>query len=172
MLMIRLSSHIHLQYSLLASWLQVLQEYFQDLLRQPICQVKPDENGCLEGSPFLFSLLDGEVHSISLRHLQRQAVFLFLRCSFSLISLREETREQCAYTTTNSSLLFDLNSECYSQKRGLSELHEWLQAHVPKYLDAEHGIDREKCLNFTLSFLQLFMHEVCFQALLEAIVHC
>ena len=169
MLMIRLSSHIRLQYSLLASWLQILHEYFQDLLLQPICPVKPDENGCLEGSPFLFSLLDGEVYSMSLRHLQRQAVFLFLRCSFSLISMREETREQCAYAATNSCLAFDLNSECYSQKRGLSELHEWLQGHVLKDLVVDHEMYWEKYRKFTLSFLQLFMHEVCFLVLLEVI---
>ena len=169
--MIRLSFHIHLQYSILASWLQVLHEYFQDLLLQPICQVKPDENGCLEGSPFLFSILDGEVYSMSLRHLQRQAVFLFLRCSFSLISLREEIREQCAYATTNSCVTFDLNSnlECCSQKKGLSELYEWLQGHILKYLVVDHEMYWEKCIDFALSFLQLFMHEVCFLALLEAI---
>ena len=138
--MIRLSFHIHLQYSILASWLQVLHEYFQDLLLQPICQVKSDENGCLEGSPFLFSILDGEVYSMSLRHLQRQAVFLFLRCSFSLISLREEIREQCAYAATNSCVTFDLNSnlECCSQKKGLSELCERLQGHIPKCLVVDH----------------------------------
>ncbi|XP_034689394.1 uncharacterized protein LOC117917281 isoform X1 [Vitis riparia] len=170
MLMIRLSFHIHLQYSILASWLQVLHEYFQDLLLQPICQVKPDENGCLEGSPFLFSILDGEVYSMSLRHLQRQAVFLFLRCSFSLISLREEIREQCAYATTNSCVTFDLNSnlECCSQKKGLSELYEWLQGHILKYLVVDHEMYWEKCIDFALSFLQLFMHEddILFEVLL------
>ena len=78
---------------------------------------------------------------MSLYHLQRQAVFLFLRCSFSLISLREEIREQCAYAATNSCVTFHLNSnlECYSQKKGLSELYEQLEGHIPKCL----VVDRE-----------------------------
>ena len=143
MLMCRLNFYIHLQYSILASLLQVLHEYFQDLLLQPIRQVNPDESGCLEGSPFffLFSILDGKVYSMSLYHLQRQAVFLFLRCSFSLISLREEIREQCAYAATNSCVTFHLNSnlECYSQKKGLSELYEQLQGHITRCL----VVDRE-----------------------------
>ena len=170
MLMIRFSFHIRLLCSILASWLQVLYEYFQDLLLQPICQVKPDENGCLEDSPFLFSILDGEVYSMSLFHLQRQAVFLFLRCSFSLISLREEIREQCAYATTNSCMTFDLNSnlECCSQKKGLSELYERLQGHILKCLVVDHEMYWEKCIDFALSFLQLFMHEedILFEVLL------
>ena len=139
-LMFRLSLYIRLQYSILVSLLRVLHEYFQDLLLQPIRQIKPDESGYLEGSPFFFFILDGKVYSMSLYHLQRQVVFLFLRYSFSLINLREEIREQCAYAATNSCVTFDLNSnlECCSQKKGLSELCERLQGHIPKCLVVDH----------------------------------
>ncbi|KAK9285883.1 hypothetical protein L1049_025084 [Liquidambar formosana] len=108
---------------------------------------------------------------MSSRHLQRQTVFLFLRCSFSLISLREETDEKCACATQNSCLTFDSSSdlECCSRKKGFSELYEWLQGYLPtdKFVDYEMYL--EKCRNFALSFLQLFMHEddILFEVLLQ-----
>ena len=78
MLMFRLNFYIRLQYSILASLLQVLHEYFQDLLLQPICQVKPDESGCLEGSPFFFySVFLMEKYIACLYTIYRDKLFSF-----------------------------------------------------------------------------------------------
>ena len=78
MLMFRLNFYIRLQYSILASLLQVLHEYFQDLLLQPICQVKPDESGCLEGSPFFFySVFLMEKYIACLYSIYRDRLFSF-----------------------------------------------------------------------------------------------
>ncbi|KAB2632807.1 hypothetical protein D8674_029054 [Pyrus ussuriensis x Pyrus communis] len=83
MLMIRLIFQTYPQQSVLVSWLQLVHDYFGELLQQPITPLEYLDD-CLEGSPFLSNVSDAEVNSLSSHHLQRQAVFLFVRCSFEL----------------------------------------------------------------------------------------
>lgn len=142
MLMIRLSSKLHLDSSILVSWLLLLQKHFQDLLQQPIGEPGWLLNEFEDGSPFLASLLDKEEHNICSHHLQRRAIFLFMKCSLSLTSSREEN--------------------------GLLKLHEWLQCQLPGALFVEQDLYWENCMNFALSFIQLFVHEddILFEVLL------
>lgn len=142
MLMIRLSSKLHLDSSILVSWLLLLQKHFQDLLQQPIGEPGWLLNEFEDGSPFLASLLDKEEHNICSHHLQRRAIFLFMKCSLSLTSSREEN--------------------------GLLKLHEWLQCQLPGALFVEQDLYWENCMNFALSFIQLFVHEVPLRSILKA----
>ncbi|KAJ0096376.1 hypothetical protein Patl1_28792 [Pistacia atlantica] len=160
-LLIRLSFHARLDHCILLSWLQLLHNYFKELLQQPMTQVESVQDDCLEGSPFLMSCTDGELYNMCSRHLQRQAVFLFLRCSFTLISLKEDTKKHCACSAADSCLTFDTISDldCCGRKKGLLELYKWLQGHLPLDKLVEHEMYMEKCINFSLSFLQLYMHE-------------
>ncbi|CAL5369559.1 unnamed protein product [Camellia sinensis] len=161
MLMVRLSFQIHLEYSLLVSWLQLMHEYFEDLLMQPMTQLEFDQEDILEGSPFLVSVSDARIHNVTSRHLQRLAVFLFLRCSFSLVGLRDKTADQCGCANLKSCLKSDSSSdlECYSRKKGLSELYGWLQGHLPAEMFIGCKFYSERCTSFSLSFLRLFIHE-------------
>lgn len=159
--MLRLSLQIHLDCCILVSWLQLLHNYFQELLWQPIASPGSVQDDCLEGSPFLLSNSDGEVYNMCSRHLKRQAIFLFLRCCFSLINPRGGAKKLCACLTTDSCLNFDPDLDCIGKRRGLLELYKWLQGnlHLDVFVDYEMYI--ENCVNFSLSFLQLFVHEVC-----------
>ncbi|XWS33677.1 hypothetical protein CRYUN_Cryun22dG0103300 [Craigia yunnanensis] len=78
--------------------LLLIHDYFQELLCQPLTEVD-DQDDSLENSPFMSSISDGEVHGMHSCHLQRQAIFLFLRCSFSLINLRKDTGMDCPSAT-------------------------------------------------------------------------
>ncbi|KAI8030231.1 hypothetical protein LOK49_LG01G03379 [Camellia lanceoleosa] len=171
MLMVRLSFQIHLEYSLLVSWLQLMHEYFEDLLMQPMTQLESDQEDILEGSPFLVSVSDARIHNMTSRHLQRLAVFLFLRCSFSLVGLRDKTAGQCGCANLKSCLKSDSSSdlECYSRKKGLSELYGWLQGHLPAEMFIGCKFYSERCTSFSLSFLGLFIHEddILFEVLLQ-----
>ncbi|CAL5324721.1 unnamed protein product [Camellia sinensis] len=170
MLMVRLSFQIHLEYSLLVSWLQLMHEYFEDLLMQPMTQLESDQD-ILEGSPFLVGVSDARIHNVTSRHLQRLAVFLFLRCSFSLVGLRDKTADQCGCANLKSCLKSDSSSdlECYSRKKGLSELYGWLQGHLPAEMFIGCKFYSERCTSFSLSFLRLFIHEddILFEVLLQ-----
>ncbi|KAI9089218.1 hypothetical protein K1719_029497 [Acacia pycnantha] len=77
-LMIRLRLYKCLDCSILLSWLEILHNYFQELLWQPLTRIQSDQNECLEGSPFLLSLSDGEVSGIHSHHLQRSKGLLEL----------------------------------------------------------------------------------------------
>ena len=160
--MIRLSFQSLLDCFILASWLQLISNNFGELLRQPITTVKSVQNDTLEGSPFLLSMSDEEVNGLSSLHVQRRAIFLFLRCSFSLI-LRGGMIEESAHAAQNLCLPYDSNVElgCCAMEKGLVELYNWLQGHVPTEIYLNHEIYLQKCLDFTLSFIQLYMHEVC-----------
>lgn len=160
--MIRLSFQTCLECSTLVSWLQLLHTYFQELLCQPITQAESSLDDCLEGSPFFICVSDGETHLHS-RHIQRQTIFLFLKISFTLISLKENTEKQCLCATPNSCITYESNSglECCLRKKGLLELHKWLQGHFPTETFLDHEMYMERCVNFASSLLQLFMHEVC-----------
>ncbi|KAK2657368.1 hypothetical protein Ddye_010420 [Dipteronia dyeriana] len=173
-LMIRLSFQSRLDCCITVSWLQLLHNFFQELLWQPIAQVESAGDDCLEGSPFLMSVSDGEICNIHPRHVQRQAVFLLLRCSFILISLREDTNKHCACATVDSCLTFDSISDLDNcgKKRGLLELYKWIQGHLPVDTSLEYEMYMEKCINFSLSFLRLYMHEddILFKVLLQLLI--
>lgn len=158
--MLRLSYQTRLGCSTLLSWLQLLQDYFEELLWKPITEFESGQDQCLEGSPFLS--LSNRVHGMPSLHLQRQTVLLFLRCCFSLISLTGETSKQCVCATLNSCLTFDLvtDLDC-CRKKGLLELYKWLQGHLPTNMFVDRKMYLERCIGFALSFLRLFMHEVC-----------
>ncbi|XWS41967.1 hypothetical protein CRYUN_Cryun17cG0127800 [Craigia yunnanensis] len=160
-LMIRLSFQIPLDYLVLVSWLQLLHDYFQELLCQSLTEVE-DRDDSLEDSPFMLSISDGEVYSMRSRHLQRQAIFLFLRCSFSLINPRKDTGMDCPSATVKSGLGFDSVSDlsCCGRQKGLLELYTWLSKHLPVDILVDHETYMEKCINFSFSFLKLYVHEV------------
>lgn len=162
--MIRLSSLIQWECSTAILWLRLLQKYFGDLLQQPISRCHTGHGDSLEGSPFQADVVYGQLRKICVPHLQRQAVFLFLRCSFSLISLSKETDMKCSCTTSNSFFTRDMQyaQECCNRKEGLSELSEWFQRHMALEKFVDCGMYLEKCRSFALSFLQLYMDEVCF----------
>ncbi|KAG8474669.1 hypothetical protein CXB51_031178 [Gossypium anomalum] len=169
-LMIRLSLQIPLDFLVLVSWLQLLHRYFEDLLYQPLTDVM-NQDDSLEDSPFMLSNFDGEVHSMHSRHLQRQAIFLFLRCSFSLINLGKATRKHYSSATVKSSIDVDAISEqsCYGREKGLLELYAWLSGHVLVDKLVAHEMYREKSINFSFSLLKLYTHEddILFKFLLE-----
>ncbi|XP_028117121.1 uncharacterized protein LOC114314826 isoform X2 [Camellia sinensis] len=171
MLMVRLSFQIHLEYSLLVSWLQLMHEYFEDLLMQPMTQLESDQEDILEGSPVLASVSDARIHNVTSRHSQRLAVFLFLRCSFSLVGLRDKAADQCGCANLKSCLKSDSSSdlERYSRKKDLSELYGWLQGHLPAEMFIGCKFYSERCTSFSLSFLRLFIHEddILFEVLLQ-----
>ncbi|KAK0603988.1 hypothetical protein LWI29_010922 [Acer saccharum] len=173
-LMIRLSFQSRLDCCITVSWLQLLHNYFQELLWQPIAQVESAGDDCLEGSPFVMSVSNGEIRNIHPHHVQRQAVFLLIRCSFILTSLREDTNKHCACATADSCLTFDSISDLDNcgQKRGLLELYQWIQGHLPIDTFLEYEMYMEKCINFSLSFLQLYMHEddLLFKVLLQLLI--
>ncbi|XP_021300896.1 uncharacterized protein LOC110429272 [Herrania umbratica] len=169
-LMIRLCFQIPLDCMVLVSWLQLLHEYFQELLCQPLTEVE-DQYDCLEDSPFMLSITDGEVHSMHSCHLQRQAIFLFLRCCFSLINPRKDTGMHCPSAILKSGLSFDTipDMSCFGRKKGLLELYTWLSEHLPVDILVDRETYMEKCINFSFSFLKLYMHEddVLFKLLLQ-----
>ncbi|KAK2997855.1 hypothetical protein RJ639_025971, partial [Escallonia herrerae] len=169
MLMIRLSFQLQLNRTTLSSWLNLIHKYFQDLLLEPITQIEPDQDDCLEGSPFLVGC-SGEKKSFSSRHLQRLAVFLFLRCSFRLINLRERTEEQYGCANMKSCLVLDLNwAPEVSREKILFDLFEWLRRHLPANILVDQEKFSERCTSFALSFLQLYMKEddMLFEVLLQ-----
>ncbi|PPS01859.1 hypothetical protein GOBAR_AA18802 [Gossypium barbadense] len=150
--------------------LLLLHRYFEDLLYQPLTDVM-NQDDSLEDSPFMLSNFDGEVHSMHSRHLQRQAIFLFLRCSFSLINLGKATRKHYSSATVKSSIDVDAISEhsCYGREKGLLELYAWLSGHVLVDKLVAHEMYREKSINFSFSLLKLYTHEddILFKFLLE-----
>ncbi|KAJ7944381.1 Protein Lines [Quillaja saponaria] len=170
-LMTRLSFHTCLDCSVLLSWLQLLHCYFQELLWQPINEFHCGQDSCLKDSPFLLSLSEREVLSVHSSHLQRQAIFLFLKCSFSLICPRGNTGRGCMSSTSNLCMTSDTNLQldCCCKKKGFVELNRWLQGHLPKdmFLDCEDYC--EICMKFSSSFLKLYLHEddLLFEVLLQ-----
>ncbi|XP_028764021.1 uncharacterized protein LOC114722220 isoform X2 [Neltuma alba] len=170
-LMIRLRLYKCLDCSILLSWLELIHNYFQELLWQPLAQFQSDQNECLEGSPFLLSLSDGEVSGTHSRHLQRQAIFLFLDCCFSLISQKGDPADRCICSGLNSCLANKSDSEpnfC-CRRKGLLELYKWLQGHLPTEFSLNHERYLEICVTFMSSFIQLYLGEddLLFEVLLQ-----
>ncbi|CAO2827963.1 unnamed protein product [Amaranthus hypochondriacus] len=176
MLMVKLSFHIKLGCSLLSDWLQLLHEYYQDLLSCPISQLEIGQNNTLEGSPFLLCLEDQDVYHLASGHLQRKAVFLFLRCSLSLISIRnnDDVKCTCAWPTSSIDSTLVMAKDCFAEKKGLLQFHEWVQVqvHTPSNMCLENEIDLEKCIKFASSFIRFYMQEddMLFEVLLQMFI--
>lgn len=173
MLMLRISYVTFLGCSTLILWLQLLHEYFEELLQKPISKLEAGQDECLEGSPFLLGLSNGELDGMHSFHLQRQTLLLFLRCCFSLMSFTGETSKQCVTSKTILKSCLTVASvsdlDYCSRNKGLLELYNWLQGHLPDDILVDHERYLEKCMGFSLSFLQLYMHEddVLFMVLLQ-----
>ncbi|XP_043711668.1 uncharacterized protein LOC122660427 isoform X2 [Telopea speciosissima] len=171
MLMVRLSFQINWECSTLVLWLELLHFYFEDLILLPISARDALFDDCVEGSPFLTSVPNVDIYRLSTRHLQRQAIFLFLKCSFHLVSLGQETDKECACVTSNSCLTCESQSDLESccRKKGLSELSAWLKTHLPLEAYKSYPLYLEKCNIFAISFLQLFIDEddLLFEMLLQ-----
>ncbi|CAL0313477.1 unnamed protein product [Lupinus luteus] len=165
-LMIRLSSLACLDCSIRHHWLELLHNYFEELLQQPLNHFQSDQDDCLEGSPFLLSLSDGKACGMHSSHLQRQAVFLFLDCSFSLICPRGEKADHSNCSTFSS---FTTKLDHFCTEKGSLELYKWIQGHLPTEISIDHEKYLEISMNFMSSFLQLYLREddLLFEVLLQ-----
>ena len=161
-LMIRLLSQTCLDCAILLSWLELLHSYFQELLMQPFTRHQSDQDDCLEGSPFLLSVSDGETCGVHSSHLQRQAIFLFLGCSFRLICQIGDSVDCGNFSSSLSCLTNkpDRELDRCCRKKVLLELYKWLQGHLPAEVSINHEKYSEICINFMSSFLLLYVHEV------------
>ncbi|CAA7019431.1 unnamed protein product [Microthlaspi erraticum] len=150
-LMIRLTYKSNIKCTILLSWLQYLQRHFQGFL-QP--RFKPVEDHCLEGSPFFVSLSESEVNETHSSHLQRLSVFLFLRCSFPLLYSSRHTDKLCEF-------------DC--RKKGMEEMFNWIEQQSPGDTFSDNRNYTEKSVEFSTSFIRLFMHEddLLFKVLLQ-----
>lgn len=159
--MIRLSNQIHWEHSIVISWLDLIHTYFQDVLSQPMEGQEFVLDKYLEGSPFGVMTFDMGNKWISSKHLQRLSIFLFLKCSSSLLSMKETTDQHYACKNLKSFSSFDMNPKCCSRRKALLELHEWLSELLPGDCFIDNDMYSEKCMDFVSSFLQLYMQEVC-----------
>ncbi|CAN1225219.1 hypothetical protein LINGRAPRIM_LOCUS961 [Linum grandiflorum] len=172
MLMLRLSYVTQLSCTTLVCWLQLLHDYFEELLLKPICRVKPGQYNSLEGSPFLSSLLEEETKDMHSLHSQRQAILLFLRCCLSLTSLTGESIYQDPSTDNSFSTINwvpDLDSS--HKTKGMTELYRWIQHHLQNDITFETETYMDNHILFAQSFLQLYLHEddLLFQVLLQLV---
>ncbi|XP_027346543.1 uncharacterized protein LOC113858215 isoform X2 [Abrus precatorius] len=170
-LMIRLGSLTWLDCSIHVSWFELLHNYFQEPLNQPLTQYHSDQIDCLEGSPFLLSLSDREACGVHSSHLQRQVVFLLLACSFSLIRHSGENVNNCNCSTLCSCFTTIPHSELdhFCRRKGSLELYRWIQGHLPTEISINQENYLQICMNFMSSFLQLYLREddLLFEVLLQ-----
>ncbi|XP_060192968.1 uncharacterized protein LOC132622379 isoform X2 [Lycium barbarum] len=168
-LMIRLSNQIHLNYSVVISWLGLIHTYFQDVLLQPMDRQDFGLDKYLEGSPFGVMTFDMGKKGISSKHLQRLSIFLFLKCSSSLLNMKETIDQHYACKDLKSCSSFDLNPKLCSRRKALRELHEWLRELLPGDSFIDHDMNSEECMDFVSSLLQLYMQEddILFEMLLQ-----
>lgn len=159
--MIRLSNQIHWDHSIVLSWLDLIHTYFQDVLSQPMEGQDFVLDKYLEGSPFGVMKFDMGNKWNSSKHLQRLSIILFLKCSSSLLNMKETTDQHYACKNLKSCSTFDMNRKCCSRRKALLELHEWLRELLPGDCFIDHDMYSEKCMDFASSFLQLYMQEVC-----------
>ncbi|CAN4082847.1 unnamed protein product [Withania somnifera] len=169
MLMIRLSNQIHWDHSIVISWLDLIHTYFQDVLSQPMEGQEFGLDKYLEGSPFGVMSFDMGKKKVSSKHLQRLSIFLFLKCSFCLLNLKETTDQLYELKNLKSCSSFDMNPKCCSRRKALLEIHEWLRELLPSDCFIDHDMYLEKCMDFVSSFLQLYMQEddILFEMLLQ-----
>ncbi|CAK9315225.1 unnamed protein product [Citrullus colocynthis] len=171
-LMIRLSFHCHLQSSTLVLWLQLCRNRFQKLLLLPKLELESAFDNSLEDSPLIVSYFGDKCRPCSL-HLQRLAIFLFLRCSLSFKCI-EPSEKYDASIALKSQLICTttLESECDDcscSKKGILELYKWLQGNLPTNIFLDTKMYAKNCIKFASSFLQLYMHEddLLFKVLLQ-----
>ncbi|CAM0905243.1 unnamed protein product [Alopecurus aequalis] len=154
MLMIRLKPHMQQNCSHIICFLKLLRDHFQNLLNEPMYQHITKLENCLEGSPFLMSFEGfGELQDKSTRHLQRQAMYLFLSCCIFLACSGNDSRLQCSCKTDE--FCHEVQS-CtdHCNYFGLSEISDWFQrCCLDKILDSKSSTD------IVLCFLQLYMEE-------------
>jgi hypothetical protein len=151
MLMMRLKPHMQQNCSHIICLLKLLRDHFQNLLHEPMSRHISKLENCLEGSPFL-----GEIQDKSTRHLQRQAMCLFLSCCIFLACSGNDSRQKC------SSKKDEFGHEVqgcidHCNYFGLAEISDWFQrCCLDKILDSKSSTD------IVLCFLQLYMEEVHF----------
>lgn len=156
--MVKLSSTICIGKTISNTWIHLLHKYFEDLLLQPISGSKLNHDGFLEGSPFCTSIFDPEKHNIPSFHLQRLAILLYLKCSLNLVSTGSPDEQKHMHENLKQYSSSDLNLD------SVTELYKWLRSHVPADILLKDELYYERCVRFTSSFIQLFMHEVCSHA--------
>lgn len=171
MLLIRSTSQVNLDFGSLSSWLHLIWKYFPSSLVQQVYRPLSDLNDCLEDSPFWLYALDRKRDQVPPNHLQRLAIFLLFRFSFNLISLKGTTSDPCACSDPNTCLIIDFNvaPNCCSRRRGLLELHRWLQGQLHDNIFEDSDMYSTRCISFATSFLRLYIHEddVLFKMLLQ-----
>uniref|UniRef100_A0ACD5UXF8 Uncharacterized protein n=1 Tax=Avena sativa TaxID=4498 RepID=A0ACD5UXF8_AVESA len=154
MLMIRLKPHMQQNCSHIIGLLKLLRDHFQNLLHEPMSQHITELENCLEGSPFLLSVVGlGELQDKSTRHLQRQAMYLFLSYCIFLACSGNGSRQQCSCKTDDfCHEVQGCTNHC--NYFGLSEISDWFQkCWLDKILDSESSTD------IVLYVLQLYMEE-------------
>lgn len=168
--MVRTSSYIIQEYPTLVLWLQLLQNYFSDVLALPLSQSKDDLDDSLESSPFLMSISQG-TRALSLHgwYIWRRVLFLLFKWSINLINLSNNSRVNCICTTArpSSNCVLMNGKNC---TLGLSILDDWVQRHFPLEQFGEYESYLMQCRDFGASFLRLFMHEVCISFVIYHIV--
>ncbi|CAH2064478.1 unnamed protein product [Thlaspi arvense] len=153
-LMIRLTYQSNIKCTILLSWLQYLQRHFQGFLQHNLTGLKPVQDNCLEGSPFFVSLSDREVNETHSKHLQRLSVFLFLRCSFTMLYSSRHTDKHCEFNC---------------RKKAMEKMSNWIERQIPGNTFCDHSTYTKKSVDFSTSFVRLFMHEddLLFKVLLQ-----
>ncbi|CAM8946853.1 unnamed protein product [Rhodiola kirilowii] len=167
MLMVRLQTGISIDRSITHLCLELLQEYFEDILNKKLTLIKVADNVCLQDSPFSHSTYECGASKASQQHLQRLAILLFVKCTVTLIASKAEKNVRCACA---KNLTFaDLHVGCCSTRKGLSALYVWLLGQHPIDSYADYDTYVEKCMTFASVFLQLFVDEddMLFQILLQ-----
>ncbi|XP_056169761.1 uncharacterized protein LOC115686581 isoform X1 [Syzygium oleosum] len=168
MLMTRLSGQ-GLESSVLFLWLRLLHKYFQDLMSEQISMLEPVREDSLEGSPFSGSMFEENIQGTNLYHLKRQAIYLFIKCSLSLIFNEEEGDQQCECLSAKPCL--SSHPEYCSHKKVLGELYKWLSQNLQHDTHGDSELYMEKCMHFGSSFIQLYAQEddLLFKVLLEVL---
>lgn len=156
--MTRLSGQ-DLEGSVLVLWLQLVHKYFQDLMSEQISMLEPVRDDSLESSPFSASMFEENIQGTNLYHLKRQAIFLFIRCSLSLIFNEEAVDQQCECLSTKPRL--SSHPEYCSHKKVLGELYKWLSQNLQHDTHCDSELYMEECMHFGSSFIQLYAQEVC-----------
>ncbi|XP_044968831.1 uncharacterized protein LOC123428727 [Hordeum vulgare subsp. vulgare] len=151
LLMIRLKPHIHQNCSHIVCLLKLLRHHFESLLHEPMFQHSTKLENCLEGSPFLLSGVGlGELQDKSTRHLQRQAMYLFLSCSIFLACSGNDSRLNCSCKSDHKGQSCTDNCNYF----GLSEISVWF-----KRCCLDEILDSKSSTDIVLRFLQLYMEE-------------
>ncbi|KAI0501536.1 hypothetical protein KFK09_016481 [Dendrobium nobile] len=152
-MMIRFSFHSHWKNSHPESWLKFLNQFFGEILHWSFSGCDASSEICLEESPFFASSLEGDKSYT--RHLQRLAIFLLFKCSFTM-ACAGETSKKCSCREETTFGLQLCRKQCHLD---LLEIFTWLQRCCPleKFQNCRNYY--ESCSSFAISFLQLYMEE-------------